>query len=75
MADRIENHWEGIVAPWRRGTTNAFLEALHSVFSAVQRKARGYRTTFYLINMLYFVASKLPIPMATYNGQPLQAAH
>lgn len=75
LADMVENHLEGIVAYWHRRTTNAYMEALNSVFSAVKRKARGYRTAFYLINMLYFVASKLPIPMATYNGQPLQTAH
>jgi len=75
LSDMVENHLEGIVAYWYRRTTNAYMEALNSVFSAVKRKARGYRTTYYLINMLYFVASKLPIPMATYNGQPLQVTH
>lgn len=71
LADMVERHLDGIVAHWERKTTNAYLEALNSVFSAVKRKARGYRTEFYLINMLYFVASKLPIPMATYNARPL----
>ena len=75
LTDMIESHLDGIVAHWERKTTNAYLEALNSVFSAVKRKARGYRTEFYLINMLYFVASKLPIPMAAYNGEPLQIAH
>jgi len=72
LADMVERHLDGIVAYWERRTTNAYMEALNSVFSAVKRKARGYRTEFYLINMLYFVASKLPIPMATYNNQPLR---
>ena len=71
----IERHLEGVMAHWLHRTTNAFLEGLNSVFSAVKRKARGYRTEFYLINMLYFVASKLPIPMSTYNAQPLQLTH
>ncbi|NUN98817.1 MAG: ISL3 family transposase [Candidatus Omnitrophica bacterium] len=75
LADMVESHLDGIVAHWKRKTTNAFMEGLNSVFSAVKRKARGYRTEFYLINMLYFVASKLPIPMATYGGRPLQVAH
>jgi len=34
------------------------------VFSAVRRKARGYRTTRNMIAMLYFVAGKLPSPAA-----------
>lgn len=75
LADMIENHLDGIVAHWERKTTNAYMEALNSVFSAVKRKARGYRTEFYLINMLYFVASKLPIPMTNYNAQPLRVTH
>lgn len=75
LADMVERHLDGIVAYWNRRTTNAYMEALSSVFSAVKRKARGYRTSFYLINMLYFVAGKLPIPMASYTAQPLQVSH
>ena len=75
LADMVERHLDGIVAYWDRRTTNAYMEALSSVFSAVKRKARGYRTSFYLINMLYFVAGKLPIPMASYSAQPLQVRH
>jgi hypothetical protein len=37
-------------------------EALNSVFSAVKRKARGFRSTDNLIAMLYFTAAKLRIP-------------
>lgn len=61
-AKMIESHLEGILAHWERKTTNAFLEGLNSVFSAVKRKARGYRSTENLITMLYFTAAKLPIP-------------
>ena len=52
----------GILSYWKRRTTNAFLEALNSVFSAVKRKARGFRSTATLIAMLYFTAGKLKIP-------------
>ena len=41
--------------------TTAYLEGLNSVFSAVKRKARGFRNTDNMINMIYFVAGKLPI--------------
>ena len=34
------------------------MEGLNSVFSAVKRKARGYRNPDYIITMLYFVAGK-----------------
>lgn len=61
-AAMIENHFEGILAHWRSRTTNAFLEGLNSVFSAVKRKARGFRSVKNLITMLYFTAGKLPLP-------------
>ena len=61
-AGMIERHLEGILAYWNRKTTNAFLEGLNSVFSAVKRRARGYRSTDNLITMLYFTAGKLTFP-------------
>ena len=68
MARMIEDHLEGILAHWKWGVTNAFLEGLNSVFSAVKRKARGYRSHRYLITMLCFVAAKLRLP---HTPQPL----
>jgi transposase len=38
------------------------LEGLNSVFSAVQRRARGFRSFEYLRPMLYLVAGKLRLP-------------
>jgi transposase len=61
-ADMVERHLEGILAHWRQGLTTAFMEGLNSLFSAVKRKARGYRSTEYQTAMLYFVAGKLEIP-------------
>ena len=58
----IQSHLAGVLAHWTAKVTNAFLEGLNSLFSATKRKARGYRTTRYLIAMLYFVAGKLNIP-------------
>ena len=62
VADVVEKHLVGIVAHWKWGVTNAFMEGLNSVFSATKRKARGYRSTTHLIAMLYFVAGKLRLP-------------
>jgi len=62
VADMIDGHLEGILAYWTAKVTNAFLEGLNSLFRATKRKARGYRTTRYLVAMLYFVAGKLNIP-------------
>jgi transposase len=62
VADLVERHLEGILGHWKEGLTTAFLEGLNSVFSAVKRKARGYRSIEYMTTMLYFVAGKLQIP-------------
>lgn len=62
VAEMVEKHLQGILAHWKWGLTNAFMEGLNSVFSATARKARGYRSTTYLITMLYFVAGKLRLP-------------
>lgn len=60
--EMIERHLEGIMSHWVRGTTNAFMEGLNSVFSAVKRKARGFRSVDNLITMLYFTAGHLHLP-------------
>ena len=62
VARMVEGHLEGILAHWTRGLTTAFMEGLNSLFSAVKRKARGYRTVEYMTAMLYFVAGKLTLP-------------
>ena len=62
LAQMVGNHLAGILAHWKSGVTNAFMEGLNSVFSATKRKARGYRSTTHLITMLYFVAGKLRLP-------------
>jgi hypothetical protein len=61
-AKMIERHLAGVMAHWLHGTTNAFREGLNSVFSAVKRKARDFRSTKNLITMLYFTAGRLDLP-------------
>jgi transposase len=58
----IHKNLEGILAHWKAELSTAFMEGLNSVFSAVKRKARGFRNTEYMITMLYFVAGKLSLP-------------
>ena len=62
LAETIQQHLAGILAHWKSGLTNAFMEGLNSIFQATKRKARGYRTSEYLIAILYFTAGKLRIP-------------
>jgi transposase len=51
-------HLDGIISFAADRVTNAFMEGLNSVFSAVKRKARGFRSTDKLMTMLYFVLGK-----------------
>ena len=67
VAAMEERHLEGILAHWQAGLTTGFLEGLNSVFSAVKRKASGYRSREYMITMLYFVAGKLAIPSCLFH--------
>lgn len=55
-ANMTIRHLDGTLGHWIRGTTNAFLAKPNSVFSAVKRKARGFRSTEGLTPMLYFAA-------------------
>ena len=61
-AAMVERHLKGILGHWKHGLTTAFLEGLNSLFSAVKRKARGYRSLEYMTTMLYFVDGKLEMP-------------
>ena len=65
----IEKHREGILAHWDGELSTAYLEGLNSVFSAVKRKARGYRNTDYLKTILYFIAGKLPLNLYPSPGK------
>ena len=58
----IRKSLEGILAHREGEPSTAFMEVPDSVFSAVKRKARGYRYRDYMVTMLYFVAGKLQLP-------------
>ena len=62
FAKSVETHLSGILAHWKHRITNAFMEGLNSVFSAVKRRSRGFRSMEYLTTILYFVAGKLRLP-------------
>jgi transposase len=51
-ARMIEGYLEAILAHRNRGLTTGVIEGLNSLFTALQRKARGYRTVEYMTTML-----------------------
>ena len=59
LARSVDRHLNGIMARWRHGTNNGILEGINSVFSAVKRQARGFKSADYLKWMLYLTAGKL----------------
>lgn len=59
LAQSVDNHLTGIIARWRHGTSNGILEGINSVFSAVKRQARGFKSREYLKWMLYLTAGNL----------------
>ncbi len=60
-ARMIERRLEAVMAHGINRTTNA-MEGLNSVFSAIKRKARGFRSTENLTTLLYFTAGHLDLP-------------
>ena len=61
FANSAEKHLARILAHWKHRITNAFMEGLNSVFSAVKRRSRGFRSKEYLTTMLHLVARKLSL--------------
>ena len=71
VANCIENHLQGILKYWEDRITNAYMEGLNSMFQMVKRRARGYRSDEHFIMMIYFVGSKLvlPVPAGSFNAK------
>jgi transposase len=70
----VGDHLAGILAYFDHHLTNGYMEGLMSVFSATNRKARGYRTLRNLATMLYLVGSHLNLPSQNLAGVPRPGA-
>ena len=55
----IRKHWDGIIRWSRSRITNGFLEALHGLFQASKRKARGYSSYRTIRAIIFLIAGKL----------------
>lgn len=60
-AKTIKANWDGVVRWFHSRLTNALLEAVNGLIQAAKRRARGYRSTRYLITMVYMLAGKLEL--------------
>ena len=58
-AKTIKAHWAGVLRWFTSRISNGVLEAINSLIQSAKRKARGFRSTNYLITMVYLIARKL----------------
>ncbi len=58
-AKTIKRHWEGVLRWFTSRISNSMLEAINGLIQSAKRKARGFRSTAYLITMVYLIAGKL----------------
>ena len=58
-AKTIKAHWAGVLRWFTSRISNGALEAINGLIPSAKRKARGFRSTAYLITMVYLIAGKL----------------
>ncbi len=58
-AKTIKRHWGGVLRWFASRISNGLLEAINGLIQSAKRKSRGFRSTRYLITMVYLIAGKL----------------
>ncbi len=59
VAKTIKRHWTGIINWTNSRLTNGILEGFNSIFQAAKAKARGYRKTQTIMDIIYILTGKL----------------
>jgi transposase len=67
-AKTIKKHWAGVLRWFTSRITNGVLEAINSLIQSAKAKARGFRSTDYLITMVYLIAGKLKFNLPALPG-------
>jgi transposase len=65
VAGTFKKHWAGVVRWFTSRISNGLVEGINSLIQTAKRKARGFRSTKYLITMVYLIAGKLKFNMPT----------
>ena len=60
-ARTIKLHWAGVLRWFRSRISNGLLEGLNSLIQSAKARARGFRTTRNLANIIYLIAGKLDL--------------
>ena len=64
-AKTIKKHWAGVLRWFVSRITNGLLEGINSLIQSAKAKARGFRSTRYLITMVYLIVGKLDFKLPT----------
>ena len=67
FAKTVKAHLSGIVNFVETHITNAILESINNKIQMAKRRARGFRNTNNLINMIYFLCGKLKFNYPLYS--------
>jgi transposase len=70
-ARTIKKHWDGVLRWFTSRISNGVVEAVNGLIQSAKRKARGFRSTDYLITMIYLTVGKLDFKLPT----PAPATH
>jgi len=65
-AHTIKEHWDGVLQWFLSRLNNGVLEAINGLIQSAKAKARGFRSTDYLITMVYLIAGKLSFRLPLY---------
>ena len=65
VAKTIKKHWAGVLRWFTSRISNGLLEAINSLIQSAKAKARGFRSTRYLITMVYLIAGKPDFKLPT----------
>ena len=65
VAGTFKRHWAGVVRWFTSRISNGLVEGINSLIQTAKRKARGFRSTKYLITMVYLIAGKLKFHLPT----------
>ncbi len=68
-AKTIKEHWAGVLRYFTSRLSNGILEAINGLIQSAKVKARGFRSSRYLITMVYLIAGKLDFKLPAW-GQP-----
>lgn len=60
-AKTIKENWDGVLRWFTSGVTNGLLEGMNSLIQTAKGRARGFRTTRYLVTMIYLLLGKLDL--------------